>query len=94
LSTGAATGDDGVEVLALDTVVVVAGVGDSEEDGVEVLAAGVVPPLPQADSARTPAEAATTGKNRESFVRTISIASLVLCYWVDVRLRGQVGQNS
>ena len=74
----------GLPGLDVAVVTVVAAVGDAEDDGAELIAAGVVPPLPQADSARTPAEAATTGNNRESFVRTMSIASLVWCYWVDV----------
>jgi len=80
--TGGAAGVEAGLDVAVVTVVVAA--GDAESDGVELLAAFVVPPLPQAESARTPAEAATTGNNRESFVRTMSIASLVWCYWVDV----------
>ncbi|GLY36592.1 hypothetical protein Amsp01_026160 [Amycolatopsis sp. NBRC 101858] len=87
------TGVDGagVELLGLDSAVVaVVEVGDAVVDGVELLAAFVVPPLPQAESARTPAEAAMTGSNRESFVRTMSIASLVWCLWVDVRIFGRL----
>jgi hypothetical protein len=92
LSAGWATGGAaGAGLLVLDvavvTVVVAVGVAD---DGAELFAAGVVPPLPQAENARTPAEAATTGNNRESFVRTMSIASLVWCYWVDVPIAGRL----
>jgi hypothetical protein len=94
LSTGWAGADEaGVELLGpAAAVVAVVEVGVAVVDGVELLAAFVVPPLPQAESARTPAEAATIGNSRESFVRTMSIASLVWCYWVDVRISGRLVQ--
>jgi len=89
LAAGWAAGGGAAGVEAgLDVAVVTVVVAVGELDGVELLAAFVVPPLPQAESARTPAEAATTGNNRESF---ISIASLVWCYEVDVPGRERVG---
>jgi hypothetical protein len=92
LSTGAALGEGaGAELLGLEAAVVaVVEVGDSDVVGVELLAAGVAPP-PQADSAKTPAEAATTGNNRES---CIPLASLVGCSWsVDVPAPWRVGSH-